>query len=168
MRSEHPARFYLPPQAKADLQRLHDLAEGTPRGSRARNLAAVAMTTVVAIKNHGQSAHPLEYMPSYPDLSDCQTTYVGNDPNAKPSHRVVWREVPAQHTGEPPLREIIALGERKNGAVYHLAGQRLGRPVGVQLSDLEAVPEPIASRHPPRPHPSFESVPAADDGPQLG
>lgn len=138
-------RFYLSAGAKADIQRLHDLAQGTPRGSEARRLATVALNTVVEIKQHAISTHPLEYMPSYPDLSDCETTYVGSDPNRKPSHRVVWRETAPESAGGPRLREIIAVGERRNGAAYHLAGQRLGRPVGVPLAELETQPEPVVS-----------------------
>ncbi|WP_424863085.1 hypothetical protein [Streptomyces sp. MMS24-I29] len=83
-------------------------------------------------------------MPSYPDLSDCETTYVGADPTRKPSHRVVWRETLPETPGGTPLREVIAVGERANGAAYHIAGQRLGRPVGVTLIELAAQPEPIA------------------------
>lgn len=144
MTGDQSARFYLPPAAKHDLERLHHLAEGTPPGSEARRLAVVAMNTVLAIKRHGISTHPLEYMSSYPDLSDCQTTYVGSDPDRKPSHRVVWREIPGDEPGQPPLREIIAIGERQNGQAYHVAGQRLGRPIGVTLHELSMQREPIA------------------------
>jgi hypothetical protein len=150
MTDERPARFYLPPAAKHDLERLHRLAEGTPPGSEARRLAVVAMNTVLEIKRYGVSTHPLEYLSSYPDLSDCRTTYVGNDPDRKPSHRVVWREIPADEPGQLPLREIVAIGERQNGQAYHVAGQRLGRPVGVTLHDLAALREPIAQHTPTR------------------
>jgi hypothetical protein len=164
--SNRPTRFYLSPEAKQDLQRLHDLAQGTPRGSAAQRLATVALNTVLAIKNHGHSTHPLEYMPSYPDLSDCETTYVGADPNRKPSHRVVWRETPGDTEQEQSLREIIAIGERQHGAAYHLAGQRLGRPVGVPLSELAGRPEPLAARSRQLSRPAPLAPDAA--GPEFG
>ncbi|MGI8306962.1 hypothetical protein [Saccharopolyspora hattusasensis] len=143
MKSERAAHFYLPPEAKQDIERLHALAQRTPKGSESRHLAVVAMNTILEIKNGTRSTHPLEYLPSYPDLSDCETTYVGADPNKKPSHRVVWRETPPETPGDAPLREVIAIGERKNGAVYHIAGQRLGRPTGVTLAELRVQPEPM-------------------------
>lgn len=148
--SDDGYRFYLSPEAKHDLERLHALAARTQKGSPSRRLATVAMNNVLAIKKGAASTHALTFMSSYPDLSDCQTTYVGADPDRKPSHRVVWREMPATDPGDAPLREVIAIGERHNGAVYDIAGQRLGRPVGVSLASLSARPEPIASSEPTR------------------
>jgi hypothetical protein len=84
-------------------------------------------------------------MTTYPDLSDCQTSYLGVDPNRKPSHRLIWRETLPERDGEPARREVIAFGERKDGRAYFIAGQRLGRPVGVRLADLAALPEPGAA-----------------------
>ncbi|WP_188299142.1 hypothetical protein [Streptomyces sp. CBMA156] len=134
---------------KQDLQALHDAAVMHPHGSEDR-LLRVALNQLGRIKQGAPSTHPLEYMSSYPDLSDCETTYVGADPGTKPSHRIVWRERAPQRPGEPVTREIIALGERADGQAYYMAGQRLGRPVGFTLAELAAQREPIASSSRPR------------------
>ena len=121
-----------------------------------RELFVVATENLVnlaaGIKNYSvreqlvlDSTHPLEYMPTYPDLSDCETTYVGSDPNRKPSHRLVWRERIPESPDQPIIREVIALGERNAGQAYYLAGQRLGRPVGLTLAELRAQREPIVN-----------------------
>lgn len=143
--SERQPPIRLLPSAglKQDLQALHDAAVLNPHGPEDR-LLRVTLNQLSRIKQGAPSTHPLEYMPSYPDLSDCETTYVGADPNAKPSHRIVWRERAPRRPGDPVTREIIALGERANGQAYYLAGQRLGRPVGFTLTELAAQREPIA------------------------
>lgn len=79
---------------------------------------------------------PLEQMGSYPDLSDCNKVYIQTDPDSKPKFRLVWRELPVSEPGGQPVREAIQLGARELDSVYHLAGQRLGRPAGVILAEL--------------------------------
>ncbi|MER6520094.1 hypothetical protein ABT246_24970 [Streptomyces sp. NPDC001553] len=144
-----PIRLLPTTGLKQDLQALHDAAVMHPHGPESR-LLRVALKQLVRIEQGALSAHQLGYMPSYPDLSDCETTYVNTDPNAKPSHRIIWRERAPQRPGDPVTREIIALGERANGQAYYMAGQRLGRPVGFTLAELAAQREPIASPSRPR------------------
>ncbi|MGO4460059.1 hypothetical protein AB4039_22590 [Streptomyces sp. M-16] len=145
MSERGPAIRFLPTAGlKQDLQTLHDAAMMRPLGPEGR-LLRVALNQLSRIQQGAPGTHPLGYLPSYPDLSDCETTYVGADPNAKPSHRIVWREHAPQRPGEPVTREVIALGERANGQAYYMAGQRLGRPVGFTLAELAAQREPIAS-----------------------
>lgn len=158
-----PVRLLPTTGLKQDLQTLHDAAVMHPHGPEDR-LLRVALNQLGRIQQGAPSTHPLEYMPSYPDLSDCETTYVGADPNAKPSHRIVWRERARQRPGEPVTREIIALGERANGQAYYMAGQRLGRPVGFTLAELAAQREPIASPSRPRQRSiSSFGTPSADE-----
>ncbi|WP_329142734.1 hypothetical protein OIU91_03940 [Streptomyces sp. NBC_01456] len=138
-----PIRLLPTAGLKQDLQTLHDAAVMHPHGPEDR-LLRVALNQLGRIQQGAPSTHPLEYMPSYPDLSDCETTYVGADPHAKPSHRIVWRERAPRRPGDSITCEIIALGERANGQAYYMAGQRLGRPVGFTLAELAAQREPIA------------------------
>lgn len=144
-----PIRILPTAGLKQDLQTLHDAAVMHPHGPEDR-LLRVALNQLSRIQQGVPSTHPLEYMPSYPDLSDCETTYVGADPSTRPSHRIVWRERAPQRPGGPVTREIIALGERANGQAYYMAGQRLGRPVGFTLAELAAQREPIATSPRPR------------------
>ncbi|MGW1783895.1 hypothetical protein ACWCQQ_32990 [Streptomyces sp. NPDC002143] len=144
-----PIRLLPTAGLKQDLQTLHDAAVMHPHGAEDR-LLRVALNQLGRIKQGAPGTHPLGCMPNYPDLSDCETTYVGADPSAKPSHRIVWRERAPQRPGGPVTREVIALGERANGQAYYMAGQRLGRPVGFTLAELAAQREPIASPSRPR------------------
>ncbi|MFC8125541.1 hypothetical protein [Streptomyces sp. NPDC057302] len=139
-----PIRLLPTAGLKQDLQALHDAAVVHPRGPEDR-LLRVTLNQLGRIQQGASSTHPLEYMASYPDLSDCETTYVGADPSAKPSHRIVWRERAPLRPDGPVTREVIALGERANGQAYYMAGQRLGRPVGFTLAELAVQREPIAS-----------------------
>lgn len=125
-----------------DLQRLYAQSLNNPGGQEAR-LLTVTLNHLQRLKDGGRSTHQLSYLPSYPDLSDCQTTYVGTDPNARPTHRLIWRDRLPTEPGQPLVRQVIALGEREHGAAYHLAGSRLGRPRGLTLADLASAPEPI-------------------------
>lgn len=141
----HDARFELRihPDFEKDLQRLVAYAGGDRRSKEYR-LVDRALYMVKGLRQGYPPTHTLEYLSDYPDLSDCETTYVGVERDEKPSHRLVWRELPPPRPGALPVREVIALGERQYGAAYHTAGARLGRPRGVTLEELESAPEPVA------------------------
>lgn len=136
--------FELPPALHDDLRILAERARRNPGDIRTRNLLQVASNALVELKHGHPGTKRLAYMPSYPDLSDCRTMYVGADPNSKPSHRIVFRDVQPETADQPIRREIVALGKRERGQVYHIAGQRLGRPIGLTLSELNVQPEPLA------------------------
>lgn len=138
-------RFVATAGLREDFAALNEAAVHHPGGPEDR-LLRVALNRLADIKSGAPGTHRLDAMPSYPDLSDCWTTYVGADPNRKPSHRLIWRELPANLPGEPATREVIALGERAAGRAYYLAGQRLQRPVGVSLEQLREQAEPINDR----------------------
>ena len=141
----HDARFELRihPDFEKDLQRLVAYSGGDRRSKEYR-LVDRALHMVKGLRQGYPPTHTLEYLSDYPDLSDCETTYVGIEKDEKPSHRLVWRELPPSRPGTLPVREVIALGERQYGAAYHIAGARLGRPRGVTLEELENAPEPVA------------------------
>lgn len=157
-------RFF--PGFKEDMKHLGASAMDNPRGPEDR-LLRVTLNKLAWLKDGGHSTHALDYMPSYGDISDCDTTYVGTDPDVKPSHRLIWREFAPSRPNALPVREVIALGERQFGAAYHIAAQRLGRPVGVSLNDLNSSAEPVRTpQH--RVVPSYEPPNIPDDGPEFG
>lgn len=149
-------RFHPTEELQQDLRRLNEAAVANPNGAEER-LLKVTLSRLKELQQGHPGTHPLEYMPSYPDLSDCRTTYVGTDPHSKPSHRIIWRDVEAEIPGQPATREIIAFGKRENGHAYHIAGNRLGRPVGMTLDELRRAPEPIAEN----------AVPTAQHSPKI-
>lgn len=125
----------LHPAFERDLQNLASAAGRNPTGE-ARRLLLVTLGALEAIRDGKIPVRPLEQMGSYPDLSDCNKVYIQTDPDTKPKYRLIWREKAPEEPGQPPVRQVIQLGERELGSVYHLAGQRLGRPPGVTLEQL--------------------------------
>lgn len=154
-------------ELKDDFARLNAIAVQHPGGPEDR-LLRVALNQMARIKNGAPGTHPLEWMASYPDLSDCQTTYVGADPNHKPSHRLIWRELPATTPGGSVTREVIALGERAGGKAYYLAGQRLGRPIGLSREELDVQREPIARTANPTPRTCVVEAADRDNDVEMG
>lgn len=131
------ARYFLRPHPDfvADLQRLADVAQSRPR-SPEENLARVTLTTLADLRTGAErGTHSLGYMSSYADLSDCETTYIGADPTKRTTHRLVWRNTTETHNGLP-VREVLGLGVRDGGQIYHEIGKRLGREPGVRLTNL--------------------------------
>lgn len=166
-----PFDFEISPEAEQDIIQLNNRLKRNPDDLYTKHLLQVSLNTLVSLRDGHPGTKALEYLPSYPDLSDCRTSYVGGDPNQKPSHRLVWRDVPADHPAGRPRREVIALGRRENGQVYHLAGQRLGRPVGFTLEELSRLREPVRSARPdiaPRGRGIDPPAPAGSiEGPEL-
>lgn len=130
-----PFQLALHPAFERDLQDLATTAGRNPAGE-ARRLLMVTLSALEAIRDGTIPVRQLEQMGSYPDLSDCNKVYIQTDPDSKPKYRLVWRERPPDGPGDAPVRQVIQLGERELGSVYHLAGQRLGRPAGVTLDEL--------------------------------
>ncbi|MEU0942495.1 hypothetical protein ABZ379_06820 [Streptomyces canus] len=159
-------RVYLSPGARADLQQFNERALKHPHGKEEALLEA----TIVMLHRLNGRRHPtkpLDYNPHFADLSDCDTTYVGADPYEKPPLRIVSRDIWPRRSDGITRREIVAIAARQDSKVYRVAGQRLGRPVGVTLADLAAQREPTAdpSRSRQRSVNSFESPPV--DEPDL-
>lgn len=125
----------LHPAFERDLQDLAAKAGRNPSGEDHR-LLRVTLSALQAIQAGTIPVRPLEQMSSYPDLSDCNKVYIQTDPDSKPKYRLVWRERAPEEPGGTAVRQVIQLGERELGQVYHLAGQRLGRPAGVTLDEL--------------------------------
>ncbi|WP_159401681.1 hypothetical protein [Streptomyces sp. NRRL F-5053] len=129
-----------------DLQKIHQAAVRNPSGPATR-LLHVTLNHLYEIKNGAKGTHRLENLPAYPDLSDCETTYVQTDLRQKPSHRLIWRERIPVDPRQPIVRQVIALGKREGGQAYYLAGERLNRPIGISLSELAVPSGPSASRN---------------------
>jgi hypothetical protein len=128
-------KIHLTPGARQDIERLNQLALKHPHG---REEALLEATIIMLHRLNGRRhpTKPLDYDSRFADLSDCHTTYVGADPYEKPPLRIVSRDIRPDRPGGLSRREVIAIGERRDSEVYRIAGQRLGRPVGVTLEEL--------------------------------
>lgn len=156
-------RLKMTDGARRDLERLNVLAERDETGAQFELLKG----TVMMLDALGKRRHPtkfLEYDSRFGDLSDCETTYVGVDPNEKPPLRIVSQDVRSP-TGGAPIRRIIAIGPRQDSAVYRVAANRLQRPPGVTLEQLEAVNPAPKQRRPIFDAP--EASPQTEDAFQL-
>lgn len=128
------------------LEDLRELAEQAETDAAAARRVRVALNALEELKlGTERGTHKLGFMTTYPDLSDCETTYLGLDPVRRPDGRLVWRELPPATAGDLPRRQVIVLGAREGGEVYHEAGRRLGRQPGVRLENLPAAAERAAA-----------------------
>lgn len=138
------------PSFAADLDRLRNEVEASSPGSDERLVYAEAERIIRGMATRIPTKR-LDYMPSYGDLSDCDSTYVGNGDKlrSKPSHRLITRDL-APFAGDPrPVRQLIGIGRRAHEEVYHETSIRLDRPRNVRLEDLDEMvpqhPEPPKS-----------------------
>ncbi|MEV7953008.1 hypothetical protein [Streptomyces sp. NPDC088141] len=136
-------KVHLGPGARADLQQLNHQALKHPHGKEEALLEA-AIVMLHRLNGRRHPTKPLDCNPHFADLSDCDTTYVGADPYEKPPLRIVSRDIRPSRPDGITRREIVAIGARQDSKVYRVAGQRLGRPVGVTLAELAAQREPTA------------------------
>ncbi|MGW0579854.1 hypothetical protein ACWD25_28685 [Streptomyces sp. NPDC002920] len=134
-------KVYLSPGARADLQQLNQRALKHPHGKEEALLEA-AIVMLHRLNGRRHPTKPLDYNAHIADLSDCDTTYVRADPYEKPPLRIVSRDIRPSRPDGITRREIVAIGARQDSKVYRVAGQRLGRPVGVTLAELAAQREP--------------------------
>ncbi|MEU7156117.1 hypothetical protein AB0A98_06685 [Streptomyces chrestomyceticus] len=141
-------KVHLSPGARTDLQRLNERALKDPRGKEEALLEA-AIVMLHRLNGRRHPTKPLDYNPRFADLSDCDSTYVGADPYEKPPLRIVSRDIRPSRPNGITRREIVAIGARQDSKVYRIAGQRLGRPMGITLAELTAQRE--ATTDPSRP-----------------
>jgi hypothetical protein len=142
-----PKRYELVPTEafKNDLRRLHEQALEKPGGPEGR-VVRVALSALEDLQSGRENGtHTLNFMTTHADLSDCETTYIGPDPVRRPTHRLIWRELPPAGPGRLPRRQIIALGPRDGAEIYREVGRRLDRPIGVRLEDLPSTAERAAA-----------------------
>lgn len=137
MTNELRIKVHLTPGARGDIERLNQRALKDPHG---KDEALLEATIVMLHRLNGRRhpTKPLDYDSRFADLSDCDTTYVGADPYEKPPLRIVSRDIRPEQPGGITRREIVAIGARRDSEVYHVAGQRLQRPIGVTLDELAA------------------------------
>lgn len=166
--ADRHARTLVPhPEFTAEVQAMVDIANQNPGGHEDKLVSAL-MDKITSLKSGGKSTHKLEYFDDYPDLSDCETSYVDyNYGEDKPRYRLIWRDLPPKPGQEHGRRQMIGFGERQHGAAYHIAGARLGRPVGVPLEKLAARGEPVAGRKPVMQQQQQSAPAPRNDEPQL-
>lgn len=129
-------RLHLSPEARQDIERLKLKAEQHP-GTRHEALYEAVVIQLSRLNGRREPTKELTYDSRFADLSDCDTTYVGADPNEKPPLRIVTIDTPSTDPSGHIERDVVVIGPRADSQVYHVAGQRLGRTPGVTLDELE-------------------------------
>lgn len=109
-------------QFVVDLLRLS--ADPDKRDLRRRVLAEIEALRRGSSDGH----HALGYAKGKGDLRDCVTSKVQSDPNEKADYRLVFREMPPEHPGGLPRRELLAIKPRHgHNGVYAQMCARLHR-----------------------------------------
>lgn len=119
-------KLFLTPGAHHDLEQLNSRARKNPHGPDEALLEATILM-LHRLNGRRHPTKPLDFDPRFGDLSECETTYVGADPNAKPPLRIVTRDLPPKIPGGVTRREVLAIGAREHSKVYTLAGERVAR-----------------------------------------
>lgn len=127
-----------------DIERLRTAAKADP----ARNRFVYEQVLRETMKlQYGMSDghHALSYEPGKGDMRDCVTSYVQSDPQRKPDHRLVFREMPPERSGGLPRRELLAARPRHgSGNAYEHTLARLNRRANDQQPGLDVFGERTA------------------------
>jgi hypothetical protein len=84
---------------------------------------------------------------NHPDLRDCAEVKIPvvEEFNRRgrpmgPSHRLTYREFEGPSPDHLPVRQVIAFAPRKDGEIFDVTANRLGRSKGVALDELDHLP----------------------------
>lgn len=139
----------LDPDLQAELRELHARAQADPNGVAAKQFEAVriALSALREGREAEFAGERLGRSDNHPDLRDCAEIKIPvvEEFNRRgrpmgPSHRVTYREFDGATESSLPVRQVIAFAPRKNGEVFDVTANRLGRSKGVALDELDHLP----------------------------
>ncbi|MFF0341886.1 hypothetical protein [Kribbella sp. NPDC004875] len=139
----------LDPELRDELRALQARAQADPNGAAAKQFEAVRVA--LSALREGREAEfdgeRLGRSDNHPDLRDCAEIKVPvvEEFNRRgrpmgPSHRVTYREFEGSSESSLPVRQVIAFAPRKDGEIFDVTANRLGRSKGVGLEELDHLP----------------------------
>ncbi|TDW78048.1 hypothetical protein [Kribbella pratensis] len=145
------ARYHLilDPDLRDELRELHARAQADPNGVAAKQFEAVrvALSALREGREAEFAGERLGRSDNYPDLRDCAEIKIPvvEEFNRRgrpmgPSHRVTYREFEGPTESSLPVRQVVAFAPRKNGEIFDVTANRLGRSKGVALDELDHLP----------------------------
>ena len=145
------ARYHLilDPDLRDELRELHARAQADPNGAAAKQFEAVrvALSALREGREAEFAGERLGRSDNHPDLRDCAEIKIPvvEEFNRRgrpmgPSHRVTYREFEGPTESSLPVRQVVAFAPRKNGEIFDVTANRLGRSKGVALDELDHLP----------------------------
>lgn len=145
------AKYHLivDPELLDDLRELQSHARSEPNGPAAQQFEAVrrGLSALREGREAELGGERLGRSDSHPDLRDCAEVKIPvvEEFNRRgrpmgPSHRLTYREFEGPTPDHLPVRQVIAFAPRKNGEVFDVTANRLGRSKGVALDELDHLP----------------------------
>jgi hypothetical protein len=139
----------LDPELRDELRELHARAQADPNGVAAKQFEAfrVALSALREGREAEFAGERLGRSDNHPDLRDCAELKIPvvEEFNRRgrpmgPSHRVTYREFEGPTESSLPVRQVVAFAPRKNGEIFDVTANRLGRSKGVALDELDHLP----------------------------
>jgi hypothetical protein len=139
----------LDPELRDELRELQARAQADPNGPAARQFEAarIALSALREGREAEFAGERLGRSDNHPDLRDCAEIKIPvvAEFNRRgrpmgPSHRVTYREFEGPTESSLPVRQVIAFSPRKNGEIFDVTANRLGRTKGVALDELDHLP----------------------------
>ncbi|WP_327636121.1 hypothetical protein OHB24_39750 [Kribbella sp. NBC_00482] len=139
----------LDPELRDELRELHARAQADPNGAAAKQFEAVrvALSALREGRETEFAGERLGRSDNHPDLRDCAEIKIPvvEEFNRRgrpmgPSHRVTYREFEGPTESSLPVRQVVAFAPRKDGEIFDVTANRLGRSKGVALDKLDHLP----------------------------
>jgi hypothetical protein len=139
----------LDPDLRDELRELQARAQADPNGPAAKQFEAarIALSALREGREAEFAGERLGRSDNHPDLRDCAEIKIPvvAEFNRRgrpmgPSHRVTYREFEGPTESSLPVRQVIAFAPRKNGEIFDVTANRLGRTKGVALDELDHLP----------------------------
>ncbi|TCC22657.1 hypothetical protein [Kribbella speibonae] len=145
------AKYHLifDPELRDELRELRTLAQADPNGPAAKQFEAVrvALSALREGREAEFAGERLGRSDNHPDLRDCAEIKIPvvEEFNRRgrpmgPSHRVTYREFEGPTESSLPVRQVVAFAPRKDGEIFNVTANRLGRSKGVALDELDHLP----------------------------
>ncbi|WP_350274847.1 hypothetical protein [Kribbella sp. HUAS MG21] len=145
------AKYHLiiDPELRDELRALHARAQAEPNGPAARQFEAVrrGLSALREGREAEFAGERLGRSDNHPDLRDCAEIKIPvvEEFNRRgqpmgPSHRLTYREFEGPSESHLPVRQVVAFAPRKDGEIFDVTANRLGRSKGVSLDELDHLP----------------------------
>ncbi|MFG1912382.1 hypothetical protein [Kribbella sp. NPDC048928] len=145
------AKYHLivDPELLDELRELQSQARSEPNGPAAQQFEAVrrGLSALREGREAELAGERLGRSDDHPDLRDCAEVKIPvvEEFNRRgqpmgPSHRLTYREFEGPTPDHLPVRQVIAFAPRKNGEIFDVTANRLGRSKGVALGELDHLP----------------------------
>lgn len=142
-------QLIIDPELRDELRALHARAQAEPSGRAAQQFEAVrrGLSALREGREAEFAGERLGRSENHPDLRDCAeikipvvAEFSRRGRPMGPSHRLTYREFEGPSGSHLPIRQVVAFAPRKDGEIFDVTANRLGRSKGVALDELDHLP----------------------------